>query len=545
MTKIQRQGGVPPPPVAPADGASSRVRPRSPDAASPSRTCHDLPPPRRARPSLSRPLEARFGCEIEVGGVRVTSVDGAPPPRRGTVLLERPLWNLETDNVGKGEVDLEVVFKPLSGRREVDAAMAEIVALFQRLREAALASEDRTVALHAIAPDAASDYRLAVEDTGLSATLQSTYGIGLEQLDDVVAEVLPRDAAAIRTATRAVEEGYVARHGAPLPPRARQFVSLVNLYLACAGKLKLGGATATAHAEFRMMTRSDFCAIRERLLDGEARAAVDTILATEEGERVPPFMRALRMDDPAAPVFPGGYNLKMAAQGRHPGPSVKDWLQSIVDGRGEGDFKKDLLSPPVGYPLHTGDLSEDYGMGAMGVDEERGKLLVEMRGAPYRPRNIPMNGQISRAVRGELGRAAALNPALEGPGASAARSAKFELLHRANEEFRSLRTTTHDVEARLARAGDRGLAYFARSVRNSLKRLAALGGAVSRRTRSPWAPDLRERIDKLHAAGEALLPAAEPGVPRAELERRLDDFRAELARFEDCVWEAGRRKPAD
>lgn len=489
---------------------------------------------------LSPALTAKFGCEIEVGGVRVSAPAGATAPSRGTVLLERPLWNLETDNVGPGEYDLEAVFKPLSSDQEVAEAMGEIVALFQRLRETALESEGSTIALSAIAPEAKGDYQLSVRDIGLSATLQSTYGIRLDDLEQVIQEILPTQAGKVRDRTEAVAARYSERHGGkPLPPGARQFTSLVNLYLACAQTAKVSiGQSATAHTEFRMMTRSDFCAIHDKLLEPEDREAVKSLFVTSEGDPVPAFMQALGMHDPDQQVFAKGY--KVSSDQREQGPTIKAWLHSVVDGRDDGDFRKDLLSPPPGYPLHTGDLSKDYGMGAMGVDEAQGRLLVEWRGAPYRPRNIPMNGQIVRAVRQELGRAAALNETLDVQKRGAIRSAKFELLDGAASVVRSLKVTTDDVEGRLARSGNGGLPFFRKGLTLALDRLAALDRDVSKRTGSAWAPGLRACIAKVQAAGSELSAAAEAASSPDDLTDGLVALRAELGNLEARLWDAGK-----
>lgn len=500
--------------------------------------------PRRAVLPLSPVLTAKFGCEIEVGGVRVSAPEGVFPPRRGTVLLERPLWNLETDDIAPDGHDLEVVFKPLSSERQVEETMREIVGLFQRLREQALASDSRTVALSAIAPDAKVDYRLAVHDVGLSATLQATCGMRLEDLERVIRDVLPNQAMKVRAATRAVERGYEQTHGSALPPGARQFISLLNLYVVCAQQQRLGGRASTVHTEFRMMSRSDFCAIRDRLLAPADREGVNAVLMSTAEQPLPLFMRAQGMQDATKPVFPNGYNLQNPTEGRHPGPSLKDWLQSIVDGRGEGAFKKDLLSPPAGYALHTGDLSKDYGMGAMGVDEAQGYFLVELRGTPYRPRNIPMNGQIVRAVRNELARAAALNPGLKVDPPSGVHGAKFKVLHDADTVLRELRNIASGAEEQLAKMGGAGNRFFQKALRSGFQRLEALGDTVSQRKKSDWAPKVRMVIDELLTAGAKTLDAATVGTSKRDLSDALHEFRAKLETFENCLWEAGRARPS-
>jgi hypothetical protein len=299
------------------------------------------------------------------------------------------------------------------------------------------------------------------------------------------------------------------------------------------------------HTDFRMMSRSDFCAIRERLLGPQDREAVKAVLTASAEQALPLFMRSQGMHDVTKPVFPNGYNLQNPTEGRHPGPTLKEWLQSIVDGRGEGVYKKDLLSPPAGYALHTGDLSKDYGMGAMGVDEAQGHLLVELRGAPYRPRNIPMNGQIARAVRNELGRAAALNPGLEVKTPGAVHSAKFKVLHDADTVLRELRNLTAGAQAQLARTGESGGRFFQKALRSGLQRLGDLGNTVSQRSKSDWAPELRAVIDQLRALGTVVLDATAADASNPDLSDRLQEFSRTLGTFEKCLGGAGAKRSGE
>ena len=117
------------------------------------------------------------------------------------------------------------------------------------------------------------------------------------------------------------------------------------------------------------MARSDFCAAFSRLLAPDEQEAVRTLLMAPEGlpKGVPMMMAALHMNDPEQRVFAKPYHLAdRNPNHRQAGPTVKDWLASIIEGRREGPLQKDLLSPPIGYPLHGGNPSTDYGMGAMG-----------------------------------------------------------------------------------------------------------------------------------------------------------------------------------
>jgi hypothetical protein len=82
------------------------------------------------------------------------------------------------------------------------------------------------------------------------------------------------------------------------------------------------------------------------------------------------------------------------------GPTVNEWFKSIIDGRGEGRYRKDLLSPPPGHPLHTGDLEVDYGMGAMGVDRESQEAITEIRDRDGR-RPVAANQHLQNQIESE------------------------------------------------------------------------------------------------------------------------------------------------
>lgn len=506
----------------------------------------DMPPPRqladvvRTASPLSPSLTAKFGCEMEVPGVEVSVPDGAPPPLRGTVLLERAHWKLETDAsaTDPGKYDLEVVFNPLSNEAQVREAMKEIVELFQSLRDKALESDSRAVSLNDIAPDVKGEYTVNVKDIHFGARLQSTYGIKLEDLDRAMEEVLTQaQVKRIREDTQAVSNHYAQlNEGEQLPPGARQFAMLINMYLVRAqSKLPIKG---TVHVTFRMMSRTDFCSAYEKVLDPADRVALKWLLTTARGQTLPPFMQALGLNDPTRPVFAKPYGLPGSTD-QAKGPTVKAWLDSIVNGRGDGRFKKDLMSPPPGIPLHTGDLSKDYGMGAMGVDEANGHLLFELRGAPYRPEKIPMNGQIVRAVLNELGHAAALNDTLDVEQRGPVESAKFDLLDRAENAYSGLLSMADTLASHEGTLNSRTWKILAKLLRPRLAELQPLRQALSARQNSTWTPALLESIDKVNTAANELLQAGEPWTSSAEVMAKLPALRTAVGSFEASLWEAG------
>ena len=533
----QRSRSASPPPPAkrqrPVPGALQALQRPAPSSPGTNRPRAQLPPA-----AFSPSLDARFGLEIEIPSVDVSTGAGSEVLRRGTVLLERPRWKLECDHVGGGRHDLEFVTDPLAGEDDVRAAIREITTVTAAIRARALAG-DMTVRLQDVVADAKVDAVLRLNDPHLPGRLQATYGVGLEHVGMLIDELLPtKQAAEIHANTGTVADFYAARAGAPLPPKARAFVQLINMYLARAqAKLPADG---TVHIFFRAMARSDFCAAFSKLLAPGDREAVRALLVAPEG--VPMMMEALGMRDPAQRVFARPYHRADRNPGhRQAGPTVRDWLASIVEGRREGPLHKDLLSPPAGYPLHSGDLSVDYGMGAMGVDERNGLMLFEIRGAPYRPHHVTMNGQLARAADQELARAGRHNPALATTMRGPVASAKYDALRAADEAYAGLRDTAGTIEARAGSLNPLGWKYLGRAFGSRLAALETAGTAIAARTRSSWAPRLARAMDELQRSAHKVLQAGNDGKPR-ELAANLEPFKAALAQCEDLLWQAGARR---
>ena len=492
--------------------------------------------------ALSPSFEAKFGLEIEIPSVDASTDAGGVALQRGIILLERPHWTLECDDNGGGKYDLEFVTDPLAGEDDVRAAIKEITTLAGAIRARALAG-DMTVRLKDVVNDAKVDTVLRLNDPHMPARLQATYGVGLDHLGMLIDELLPaKQAEGIHRNTGRVADFYAARTGAALPPKARAFVQLINMYLARAqARLPTDG---TVHIFFRAMTRSDFCAAFSKLLSPEEQSSVRALLVAPEDlpDGVPMMMEALHMSDPEQRVFARPYNRKDEhPDHRQAGPTIKDWLASIVEGRREGPLHKDLLSPPAGYPLHSGDLSVDYGMGAMGVDERNGLMLFEIRGAPYRPQHVTMNGQLARAAGNELARAGRYNPTLKTSTRGPVASAKYDVLRAADDAYIGFRNLARTLEARAGTLDARGWKYMRRTFESQSTSLAKVRTEIAARTRSSWAPDLGRAMDDLQRAAHAVLQTGNDGKLK-DLAASLEPFQAALARYEDQLWQAGARR---
>jgi len=353
-------------------------------------------------PARSEP--AKVGFELEIAGVTVH-----PSQMKGTVLLQGKGWRLETD-LSKGKTNLEWVTDPLADADEVERVADELIALSQRLRDVARASPSQDIALKDVFPEAEVNCTLQVDDIRFGAHMQSTYGVGLAKIPAAIRDLHePEDAARIESDTQKVLESHRQAGGPELSAHALGFIELLCMYQARADG---GNRSNTVHAHFRMMTRSDFCAIHDQLLDDTDRRAIARILQGQP----PVFMQALALDDDAR-VFKRPYVTERLGEFEE-GPRVKDWLSSIVQGRSHGKWRKDLLSPPPGHGVHAGrsrtegGVKKDYGMGARGIDNVNKLVIFEVRGTRDRPDRIPMNAQLKRNLLREYRHACDYNPAL-------------------------------------------------------------------------------------------------------------------------------------
>lgn len=384
-------------------------------------------------PVPARPLVAKVGFELENTGVKVE-----PFLQRGTVLLRGSHWQLETDTDTRDkESHLEWVFDPLGTPAEIDNALGEVLDVVDSLRNAA-GTDGRSgrVRLRDVCPTAAHDCALVVEDARFGTKLQATYGIGLADLNKAIDALHPpRQARAVHEDAARISRALASHLGEELTPSVKGFIELLSLYLNRATGGTDGG---TVHICFRMMARSDFCAIYDQLLNARDRTQVTPLLQAPEPDRLPVLMEALNLRKNAR-VFSAPYVTSHGTD--ESGPRVKDWLRSIAVGREGGTLRKDLLSPPPGYPLHQGG-PQDYGMGALGIDQVNRLVLFEIRGAPHRPDKIPMNGQIKHALMREYADAQAFNSSLPPPiGHSDVHDARYALLNKLEsllEAFKAL-----------------------------------------------------------------------------------------------------------
>ncbi|SMG01215.1 hypothetical protein BSIN_4249 [Burkholderia singularis] len=421
--------------------------------------------PISAAPVPSEPIRAGFGVEIEIDSVLVEGNTGdGRPLRQHDVLLESQdkKWKLVCDETRAG-LDLEFVTVPLASKDEVREVVKEIAAVCNKIRQSGLElnkkreRESVEVQLKKLVEgmnvDLVADCQLRIKKPGaqntlqptgcrdlpvlqtkkteMTAVLQTTWGVSLEKLPEMIEEVDPLYYAGgskykkvqkdfdeidprfrgIKAMTENVRNYVLKHHGLVLSKKAEGFVSLLNMYLARAQSRKAVPSGSTIHVRFRMEARSDFCSIFSKLLDDGDRSVMRKLLLPGEGETVPLMMKALRCENPEQCVFAMEYET-LDGQSKQRGSTIKDWFASIINGRGEGELIKDLMSPPRGYRLHNGNKDQkDYGMGAVGVDEENGLVLFEFRGMPDRQKNLPIH-EFEKRVMNEYRKALENNPSL-------------------------------------------------------------------------------------------------------------------------------------
>jgi hypothetical protein len=347
---------------------------------------------------LSPVLDALLGYELETPDCRVE-----PFVPKGTLLLRGRGWDLETDKIPNRDLaDLEFVIAPASDWTTFDRIADEITSLMARLRQLAMPRADRTVALTELAAGAPCavvpemrDRKIIVNGLHLLGRLQSTYGIGLDRIRDHLARQFPQEQALrVFARTDRAAEAWRRRGGTALSPAATGLLDLIGYYFDRANTIPAPGQRRTIHIHFPLFARSDFCAIHDLLLDDDERRQVAGLIMPDPDAGRTPYLEANGWDE-HAPMFAHSYWTR--SYELESGPRRCEWLASIVHGRGDGVLRKDLMSPPPGYGLHSGDLARDYGAGAMGVDPVRRLVLFEIRSTPGR-HDLPLNAMTKCAM---------------------------------------------------------------------------------------------------------------------------------------------------
>ncbi|CDR06880.1 predicted protein [Streptomyces iranensis] len=495
--------------------------------------------PAGQQPVLSPRLTAKVGFELELPGVTV------PFYARGVVLFRGKGWRLETDTPDDPPYtrsNLEFVLDPASDMRQAEDALRQIIAVVGSMRTMATAAPDRRFQLSdlfAAVPGldpagVVQDATVTAGNLRFKAVLQATYGTGLEDLADTANDLLvPQEAERLQQRVSEVEEFFAREHGRPLSPRAQGFLRLIVLYLerggAKHGMFRARLVRRHVVTAFRLMTRSDFCSIHDGLLDDDDRRDIDALLLPRSGQDMPDLMRALG-HSPADRVFREPYEDK--DNSLNEGPTRIDWLHSIVHGRGEGPFKKDLLSPPPGFPLHTGDLDKDFGMGAMGVDAENGRLLFEARGTPYRPASLPLNGIVLPVMAREFAAAMSHNPALTRDDTAAAPWPEAVREAVALEGLLELITTLIGAGRR---AGKEAMVVVRRMIE---RRLADLLKRVDAALAVAGSSTLPGALEPLHAVREKVDQLQLAWRLRSEGPELFTELEAAIQVFESALWDA-------
>ena len=383
--------------------------------------------------------------------------------------------------------------------------------------------------------------QLSIATPHLTGCVQATYGIPLEKIPETLESLLDKhQTKRIEELTEFVGLDYHLFTGQRLTPACRGFVQLIVAYLERANTQAISKTAFTVHAYFRLMSRSDFCSMFEQLLTDEEKQAMRyLLLPVKQGPKaIPPLMMSIQRPHANTRVFAKPYlsysNGPDTWYSSHTGPTVKAWLASIVEGRGEGHFKKDLMSPPQGYPLHTGNLDIDYGMGAMGVDAVNRLVLFEVRGAPYREKNIPLNGQLLRFAEQEMSYAVERNPTLNQGREIKRASAKRTLLKHARnaqyalEMMRQLQTHFVHVNAK------QGMPKLRSSVIKMEENLSRIASELQARKPTVWASALAtnlQAVADLSRAYRAAKTVDEKMLNTAQLDTLLSQTK-------DLIWQS-------
>ena len=231
-------------------------------------------------------------------------------------------------------------------------------------------------------------------------------------------------------------------------------------------------------------------------------------------------------------MFKAGY---LTQTGEHePGPRVRPWLESIALGRTDGTIRKDLLSPPSGYALHSGDADADYPMGAVGVDPACRLARFDFRYSPRLQHDVPLNGHARHAARLAQAAAREHNPALSDLGpVPHADAARYAYLSRYEAVYGALKKVRKRLHA--PGAGNIGRPFpLPPAVLAARVKVARLQREIALLSRPPWLADTNAALD---AVEDLLDPMT--GWNDARVEAAGLEFDQRVEQFEQALWLAG------
>lgn len=368
------------------------------------------PDPPAALRRTSPWVESKFGVEMETAEILLE-----PGGARHSLISDLPHTLVEIDKqFVSRKSDCEFISKASRSLTDLLQHGHEVVSMVDDIRHAAFSKGSNLVTPAEAGVTAVlgqENQAFKLNHVAPQGRLQSTLPLQLENLG----RLLPhrKNGADVQRKVEqrsALVNQRLARACSPLdiPPNVQHFAKLIIYYMTEAEQKLF--ANGTEHGNFHFMFRTDF---RTRYLNfsREERALIRVLLQRPGDGREPLMLRALDMKG-STRFFKYGYKPRHNEVLR--GPKIQTVFDSILDGREDGRFEKDALSPCPGREPHTGDRRVDYPMGAWGLDGPNDAMLVEIRGRVGRNSNVLLNSHYLTALKMEMKFARELEPEILG-----------------------------------------------------------------------------------------------------------------------------------
>ncbi|MDO5968971.1 DUF4157 domain-containing protein [Flavivirga aquimarina] len=326
------------------------------------------------------PMQLKMGFEFESAKNKVLGAD------RKFIVYENDQFSLEADT----KEDVEFVTKPFSKKSDVLGAVGAAAEMAADI----VAGKNGDKKYEFVkGGNVKNDATIEVNDDLFRASAQSTEGVRLENLGELIDEHIGRRKAITRTSRNTADE-VLEENNLTLTDHLQRKIHGLIQYMALY-VLQVKNRTDEnlknddgPKAYFRLMARSDFNTMFRSIANDNdfgrypRQKEVKVTLVRDLVKEKLPGELDLGLDDYI--FYSGSYKEARddPMRDRNKGPKLGDWINSIFT----TEIAKDMMSPPPGYTAHA-DLPPEYryGMGAYGMDED--KALVEMRGHRNKLRN--------------------------------------------------------------------------------------------------------------------------------------------------------------
>jgi hypothetical protein len=362
----------------------------------------------------------KFGDEVESKDIHVVrktkSSRLVAGGKRGEVVADLPGCQLEIDtNLRNDQAYVEFVNHPTGPVMELISTCRNKIAAVNGIRQKAMTTKNNLVPVTEVFPDARAEKRdryFDLKTVTPKGRLQPTFGIPFRKFDEAIDRLTRKRARRpVHEQTKAVEKALSKLcPRIPISENLHGFIEATLYYIYCMDKgYSING---TVHALFTLMHRGDFhSAYLKRLPTREDRALARILLLAKGRSKEPLLLNAIGRKA-SQRVFRNPYPDNSGIHGLN-GLTYETWFKSIVYGDRRGMYGKDSTSPPAGFPAHTENIDDNYGMGGWGLFDDDDLLPIESRGREGR-KDVLLNSHMLIQEKIELKIAAYFNPEVLG-----------------------------------------------------------------------------------------------------------------------------------